>query len=150
MAIWNILIFTVFRFRIASGIYIAYYSESLVFRGKRDLSVPVPFSTVHKLTVRPSYRSRKNFQFSAKDRIMFVVCWPWPPILVSVTKTVLIFSDAVHSKAHNNQSCKHDLKLKVETVTVTGADDHYHGDGRSVIRAADGQWWTVTIMIEDV
>ena len=60
-------------------------------------------------------------------------------ILVSVTETVLNFSDAVHSKAHNNQSCKHDLKLKGETVTVKGADDHYHADGRSVIRAADGQ-----------
>ncbi len=50
----------------------------------------------------------------------------------------------------NNQSCKHDLKLISDTVTVTDADDHYHGDGGSVIRAADGQWWTVTIMIEDV
>ena len=51
-----------------------------------------------------------------------------------MTETVLNFSDAVHSKAYNNQSCKHDLKLKGETVTVTDADDHYHGDGRS----ADG------------
>ena len=48
-----------------------------------------------------------------------------------MTKTVLNFSDAFDSKAYNNQSCKHDLKLKGETVTVTGADDHYHGDGRS-------------------
>ena len=70
------------------------------------------------------------------------------PILVGVTETVLNLSDAVHSKAHNNQSWKHDLKLKGETVSVTG--DHYHGDGRSVIRSADGQWWTFTIMSEDV
>jgi hypothetical protein len=54
------LIFTVFRFRIASGIYIAYYSEYIFFSGKRDVSVPVPFSTVHKLIVRPSYRSHKT------------------------------------------------------------------------------------------
>ena len=63
-----------------------------------------------------------------------------------MTKTVLNFSDAVDSKAHNNQSCKHDLKLKGNTVTVTDADDHYHGAGRS----ADGWLWTFTIMSEDV
>ncbi len=56
-----------------------------------------------------------------------------------MTETVLNFSDSVHYKANNNQFCKHDLKLKGETVTVTGADDHYHGDGRLLIRAADGQ-----------
>ena len=57
-----------------------------------------------------------------------------------MTKTVLNFSDAVHSKAHNNQSCKHDLKLKGNTVTVTDADDHYYGDGWTV-----GRWIVVDV-----
>ncbi len=67
----------------------------------------------------------------------------------SVTVTVLYFSDSVNSKAYNNQSCKHCLKLNGQTVTVTDADGHCLADGRSVIRAADEQWWTVTIMVVD-
>jgi hypothetical protein len=51
----------------------------------------------------------------------------------SVTPNVQLNVTSVHSEAKNNQSCIHDLKLNVKTVTVTDVDGNCHGDGRSVM-----------------
>ena len=49
------------------------------------------------------------------------------PILACAMVTVLYSSDAVHSKAYNNQSCKKSY-LKLKGSTVTHVDGHCHGD----------------------